>query len=95
MGHCNSWHDGKCIQCLEIGISKKKEAASEAGQLHLSEEQPRLVILHVQMVLSSSDSGVFAPSAEVLCKEDFYLFLNTKPSKTTEEIPRLNKEEYS
>lgn len=96
-GHCNSWHDGKCIQSVEIGISK--EAASEAGLLLLSEEQPSLVILYIHIyihiVLSSAVSGGFAPSTEVLCKEDFYLFLNPKPSKTTEKIPRVNKKEYS
>lgn len=69
---------------------KKKEAASEARKLHLSEEQPRLRISYIHIVLSSADSGAFA--AEVLCKEDFTLFLNPKPSKTTEEIPRVNKE---
>lgn len=74
---------------------KKRKTASEAGQLHLIEEQPRLVILYIHIVLSSADSGAFAPSAEVLCKEDFYLFLNPNPSKTTEEIPRVNKNEYS
>lgn len=72
---------------------KKKEAASGAGLLHLSEEQPRLVVLYIHIVLSSADSRAFASSAEVLCKEDFYLFLNLKPSKTTEEIPRVNKKE--
>lgn len=74
---------------------KGKEAASEAWLLHLSEEQPSLVILCIHIVLSSADSGGFAPSAVVLCKEDFYLFLNPKPSKTTEKIPRVNKKEYS
>lgn len=72
---------------------KKNEAASGAEQLYLSEEQSRPVILYI--VLSSADSGAFASSAEVLCKEDFYLFLSPKPSKTAEEIPRVKKKESS